>query len=87
MVRGRYESITCARHRVGSAFDGRGFGNGHEAAQTPWVKLGYWSIELTRIEHSSKELDGHIRQGPDVGGEHKGIWGGGRQHLQSVQQP
>lgn len=61
MVRGRYEFITCARHRVGSAFDSRGFGNGHGAAQNPWV-VGYWSIELTRIEHSSKKVDGHIRQ-------------------------
>ena len=34
---------------------------------------GYWSIELTRIECSSKLLEGHIKRGPDVGEECKEV--------------
>jgi len=66
MVRGRYEFIPRARHRARGVFDGRGFSNGHRAAQYPWV-AGHCSIELRPTECSSKLLEGHIRQGPDVG--------------------
>jgi len=39
MVRGGYEFIPRARHRVGGSFDGRGFSNGHGVAQDPWLQV------------------------------------------------
>jgi len=52
MVRGRYEFIPRASHKAGAAFDGRGFSNGHKAAEDPWVS-GYCSIKLKPIDCSS----------------------------------